>query len=112
LARVRTFHLGERTKALDAASVEYFDELERRRELPSDDRSGATARVQLAARRVLSAARAFGLAKRNHATHNRVSTARICPGCNLPLDSGTYGRPRKYHSKACYNLARRTRQLP
>lgn len=107
----RVFHLGERAKELDACAVAYWVELERRAALPSDDRAQATKRVQLAARRLLSAARSFGRAFHNRAAREAAGqlgpVVAICPGCKHPLPLTGVGRPRKYHAVACYNLARR-----
>lgn len=114
MTRVRAFHLGERAKELDSCASAYFEACEAWRQAHEDHQGGvrlserrALAAKQLAARRLLAAARAFGRARVGHAIHNAETRVGICPGCNLPLESATYGRPRKYHSSACYNLARR-----
>jgi hypothetical protein len=109
----RVFHLGERTKELDACALAYFDAVQ--------DVAGHRSRPghaenlrQMAVRRLLAAARSFGRAFRNRAAREALGelgpSVTFCPGCNKPLPSNQLGRPKKYHSVVCYNLARRLRR--
>jgi len=111
----RSFHVGERARALDQASTLYFRACEASRLAERDHVGGvrikgriADAELERTRRLVLAAARALGRALHNHAAKQPDRpVVGFCPGCKKPLDPGQLGRPRKYHSAACYNLARR-----
>ena len=100
---MRSFHLGERSRDLDATASEYFRACRRRADGEASDDD-----VKLAARRLLAAARSFGRALANHrAKQPSAPLVGECRGCGSPIMLRGHGRPAKYHSAECYNLARR-----